>query len=290
MKMRETDLSSLNLYGVKPDNQKSKPALHGIPSNEMKASDNEFSLVQTLINALTEILEMNFSGSLKLLSEERFSRKVHEKVWPSRKDIGSILEFIACYVACRHATVSRDMLTRIIEYLASVSEFSVGDTSDDSNQDTSRRREKLMFALLKGVPESEWDSGYALELAQNARFYQVSSLIYMLKGQYIPALDSYIKDVGEPIYAFAFISNMLRQLADVDSLSFTDFRSAVQKRIPKLIQLSREATFLLVLEHYNKDNQEIISELSSHPDLLFLYLKTMIDCHSHGVPNTLRHH
>ncbi|GLJ14759.1 hypothetical protein SUGI_0239380 [Cryptomeria japonica] len=284
LKMRETDLSSLNLYGVKPDNQKLKPALHEIPSNEMKASDYEFPLVQTLIDALTEILEMSFSGTLKLLNEEILGSKVHEKAWPSRKDIGSLLEFIACYVACRHATVSRVMLTRIIEYLASKNEFSMGDTLDDSNQDISRRREKLMFALLKGVPESEWDSEYALELAQNARFYQVSSLIYMLKGQYIPALDSYIKDVGEPIYAFAFISNMLRQLADVDSLTFTDFRSAVQRRIPKLIQLSREATFLLVLEHYYKESQEIISELSPHPNLLFLYLKTMIDVHSHGVP------
>jgi hypothetical protein len=61
----------------------------------------------------------------------------------------------------------------------------------------------------------------------------------MLKGQYIAALDSYIKDVGEPIYAFAFISNLLKQLADVNASTFANFRSAVLTHIPDLIQLSR---------------------------------------------------
>ncbi|KAH9322060.1 hypothetical protein KI387_016699, partial [Taxus chinensis] len=283
LKMKETDLSSS--YGINSEKQKLKPALHETPSNEMEEFDNGFPLVQTLINALTEILQMNFSGTLRLPNAERLNSKGYDKVWPSRKDTGSLLEFIACFVACRHATVSRGMLTHIIEYLASKSDIATRDTLDGCNGDNiSRGREKLMIALLKGVPESEWDSAYTLELAQKAQFYQVSSLIYMLKGEYIAALDSYIKDVGEPVYAFAFISNMLRQLADVNALTLTDFRSAVRRRIPDLIQLSRESTFVLVLEHFDKENQEIMSELSPHPKLLFLYLKTIIDVRSHGVP------
>lgn len=279
--VKGTNLSSLCPYGSNSEKGMLKSA--SMETNERKTSDNGLSLPQALINALTEILEMSFSGTVRLCNADRLNDKGYEKIWPSRKEIGNLLEFIACFVATRHASVSRAMLTRIMEYLSPKADLVIGDGLDGYSREILRRREKLMFALLKAVPESEWDSAYALELAQQAQFYQASSLIYMLKGQYIAALDSYIKDVGEPIYAFAFISNMLKQLADVNASTFADFRSAVLIRIPDLIQLSREATFLLVLEHFKIENEQIMSGLRPHPKSLFLYLKTIIGVHSNGI-------
>lgn len=279
--VKGTDLSSLGPYGINSEKGRLKSEL--IETNDRKTSDNGSSLSQALIDALTEILEMSFSGTVRLCNADRLNDKGYEKIWPSRKEIGNLLEFIACFIATRHATVSRAMLTRIMEYLAPKADLVIGDGLDGCDREILRRREKLMFALLKAVPESEWDSVYALELSQQAQFYQASSLIYMLKGQYIAALDSYIKDVGEPIYAFAFISNLLKQLADVNASTFANFRSAVLTRIPDLIQLSREATFLLVLEHFKKENEQIMSGLRPHPKSLFLYLKTIIGVHSNGI-------
>lgn len=66
--------------------------------------------------------------------------------------------------------------------------------------------------------------------------FQVCGLIHTSRGQYLTALDSYMKDVDEPIHAFSFISNTLLQLRDTES---ADFQSAVISRIPELVNLSR---------------------------------------------------
>lgn len=50
------------------------------------------------------------------------------------------------------------------------------------------------------------------------------------------ALDSYMKDVDEPVHAFSFINRAFSQLTDNDHAAF---RSAVIFRIPELVELSR---------------------------------------------------
>jgi len=52
----------------------------------------------------------------------------------------------------------------------------------------------------------------------------------------VAALDSYMKDVDEPIHTFSFINKALSQLTDNDRVAF---RSAVILRIPALVELSR---------------------------------------------------
>lgn len=47
----------------------------------------------------------------------------------------------------------------------------------------------------------------------------------------------------------------------------------------------REGTFFLVFYHYDGDNDRTLSELESHPESLFLYLKTVIEVHSTGSLN-----
>lgn len=44
----------------------------------------------------------------------------------------------------------------------------------------------------------------------------------------------------------------------------------------------RECTFLLVLDHFGGESQEILSRLNDHPQSLFLFLKTAIDVHLSG--------
>ena len=66
--------------------------------------------------------------------------------------------------------------------------------------------------------------------------FQVCGLIHTIRHQYLAALDSYMKDVDEPIHTFAYINNMLEKLSDNDSGAF---RSAVISRIPELLVLSR---------------------------------------------------
>ena len=144
-------------------------------------------------------------------------------IWPSKDDRGRILEFISHFVACGDAKISKELLGEIFEYL----------TLENSENIVKERREKEVLALLEAVPETDWEDGYLLDMCEKACFYQVCGFIHNSKHQYIPALDSFMKDVDEPIHAFSYINNLLLQKRP-DS-----FEAAVISRIPNLVQLSR---------------------------------------------------
>lgn len=85
---------------------------------------------------------------------------------------------------------------------------------------------------------------------------QVCGLIHTIRHHYLAALDSYMKDVDEPVHAFSFINDALLQLIDDE---YASFRSAVISRIPELLCLSRYARcykfqfFIFIFVYFLKD-------------------------------------
>ncbi|KAK8509712.1 hypothetical protein V6N13_093565 [Hibiscus sabdariffa] len=236
--------------------------------------DSETMLVQKTIDALVHSLNKNpprIDGS----ASDDDNKSI--EAWPSEKDKGYLFEFIARYVACGSAKIPKTVLNQILEYLTL--ENNSSQSVFTMSTENSKRREKQLLTLLQVVPETDWDQSYVLQLCEKACFYQVCGLIHTIKHQYLSALDSYMKDLEEPIHAFAFINNMLMQLSNGD---YSTFRSAVISRIPELINLSRGETFFLVVDHFNDESPRILSELKSHPKSLFLYLKTVIEVHLSG--------
>lgn len=240
-------------------------------------AESQSSLVQNTVNALVHIIEVDISQADRSAGNDDVRSL---EAWPSKKDIGHMFEFIAFYIACKRADVSRSVLSQILEYLTSENNLPSSVSSKDIK--ASKRKETQVLALLDVVPETDWNASYVLELCDKAQFYQVCGLIHTIRHQYIAALDSYMKDVDEPIHAFSFINNTLLQLSDIESAAF---KSAVISRIPELVQLSREGTFFLVLDHFNKESLHILSELNASPKSLFLYSKTMIEVHLSGTLN-----
>ncbi|XP_061961114.1 uncharacterized protein LOC133681927 [Populus nigra] len=242
-------------------------------NNIMAESQNLW--IQNTINALVQITEKHISRADESAVDNVDTRFVD--TWPSKKDLENLLEFIAYHVACRKAHVSKVVLSQILEYLTS--ESTVPPSVPAHIIETSKEREKQVLALLEVVPETDWNESYVLQLCEKAHFHQVCGLIHTIRHQYLAALDSYMKDVDEPIHTFAYINNMLEKLGDNDSGAF---RSAVISRIPELLVLSREGTFFLVTDHFRAESPHILSELRSHPQSLFLYLKTVIEVHLSG--------
>ncbi|KAE8703626.1 vacuolar protein sorting-associated protein 8-like protein isoform X2 [Hibiscus syriacus] len=240
-------------------------------------AESETMLVQKTIDALVHVLDKNAPRTDG--SASNGDTKSIE-AWPSAKDMGYLFEFIACYVACGRAKIPKNVLNQILEYLTS--ENNSSSSVSTMSTKNSKRREKQLLSLLEVVPETDWDQSCVLQLCENACFYQVCGLIHTIRHQYLAALDSYMKDVEEPIHAFAFINNKLMQLSNGD---YSTFRSAFVSRIPELVNLSREDTFLLVVGHFNDESSRILSELKSHPKSLFLYLKTVIEVHLSGTLN-----
>ncbi|KAG6667166.1 vacuolar protein sorting-associated protein 8 homolog isoform X1 [Carya illinoinensis] len=241
----------------------------------IKENDNGCKnlLVQDMVNALVHILDRDISQTERSGGKDVVGSLEH---WPSKKDIGHIYEFVAYYVACRRANVSKSVLSQIIEYLTSENNFPPNVSTHGT---ISKRREKQVLALLAVVPETDWNASHVLGLCEKAQYYQVCGVIHTSRHRYLAALDSYMKDVDEPIHAFLFINKTVLELSGNE---LAVFQSAVISRIPELVDLSREATFFLVIDHFNNESSHILSELRSHPRSLFLYLKTVIEVHLSG--------
>ncbi|GAB4861531.1 hypothetical protein Ancab_036722 [Ancistrocladus abbreviatus] len=256
--------------------QDSTEAIVGTTNDSEPATQSQDLLLQKIIDALVLILDVDISQTVRsIASDETGSAE-----WPSKKDIGFLIEFIANYVASERAIVSDSVLSQILEYLTSENNMFPSDLTQ--NNESIKRREKQVLALLAVVPETDWKASYVLHLCEKAQFFQVCGLIHSIRHEYLAALDSYMKEVDEPVHTFSFINSALLQLSETESVAF---QSEVISRIPQLTNLSRECTFFLVIDQFNKEIMHILSALRSHPKSLFLYLKTIIEVHLSGTLN-----
>ncbi|XP_071937451.1 uncharacterized protein [Coffea arabica] len=274
----EATLDVLNCAFLEEQNLAFNNLCHDLTSSNVGVKDlgdESQNLVQKLVDVLSLILEASyFQRGCSTSSDDGSSLET----WPSKKDAGHIIEFVTYYVACERAKVSRDILSQILEYLTS--EISFSPSVSRQNIEIHKRREKQLLTLLEVVPDTEWDAPYLLHLCERCQFHQVCGLIHSNRCQYVAALDSYIKAVDESIHALSFIHDMLRRLSETDSEAF---QAAVFSRIGDLVKLDREGTFFLVVVHFHGQSQEILfSQLHSHPESLFLYLKTLVEVHTTG--------
>ncbi|WOK95317.1 hypothetical protein Cni_G04024 [Canna indica] len=236
--------------------------------DDFQSLKNQDAMVQSIVNTLNHILDLE-SEVIKSFPME------DTEVWPSKKDLGQLLEFIAFLVTYRQATITGRVLKHILKHLTSHD----GIQDCPNNKAESSKKEKQVLTLLKVVPPMDWNSDDVMHLCMDAHFHQACGLIHEIRGQYVDALDSYMKDQDEPIHAFAFIHKILFQLKDHEADSF---QAAVMSGIPELVKLSRECAFFLVMDKFSSQFQQILSELQLHPQSLFLFLKTIVDVHLSG--------
>ncbi|KAJ8566117.1 hypothetical protein K7X08_030594 [Anisodus acutangulus] len=278
----EASLDVLQYAFVEGENESYSPAWN--PANS-KTETTEVNistigggnLVQRVVDVLVVILNLSYfqTGGSFNNKDERCTN-----IWPTRKDTEYILDFISFFIASEKAKVSKDTLHQIFQYLT------LGNESYPNVPgriiETFNRKQKQLTALLEVLPEEDWDAHYLLNLCERAQQHQVCGLIHAITHQYLSALDSYMQAVDEPILAFVFVDDMLRQLRGKES---DTFRSAVISRIPDLLKLNREGTFFLIVNHFGEESDYILSQLRSYPESLFLYLKTLIEVHSTGTLN-----
>ncbi|XP_071726434.1 uncharacterized protein [Rutidosis leptorrhynchoides] len=237
--------------------------LHDLSAVENDSTSPSQHLIQKTVDVLAPVLE-----SIKTQPDTD---------WPSKNDINHILDFVSHFIACEGVKVSNELLGQIFEYL--ILEANVPLNVETTSGEYFRRRENEVLALLDAVPETDWDYRCLLDMCEKAHFYQVCGFIHNRKHQYLAALDSFMKDVDEPVHALSYIDYLLRER----SYKRPDaFEAAVISRIPDLVQLSREGTLFIVMEHFFQDFQQLLTDLMSNPKSLFLYLKTIIEAHSTG--------
>ncbi|WOG97677.1 hypothetical protein DCAR_0417018 [Daucus carota subsp. sativus] len=279
----EATLDVLKWAFVEDEVQKSDhPSPVSALSNMDSTKDQFFqNLLQKTIDVLAVIIDQRCSPNNRSVSNYDVEFK---EIWPSKKDISHVIDFVAYYISCQKATVSKNILGEILVYLTSTADVDIHPMVSRQNLQAFRKREKQVLEILEVVNETDWDASYLLSLCEEAQFYQVCGFIHAIGHQNLAALESYMKDAEEPIHAFSFISSTLLQLHGNLSDAFL---SEIMSRIPDLVKLSREGTFFLVVEHFGSDHDRALREMESCPKSLFLYLKTIMEAHTKGSLNFL---
>lgn len=147
----------------------------GEATNINMESDESDKLVQRVVDILAGVLDAGYFRSDSPVCSTDINLV---EAWPSKKDVGHMYDFIAYYVGYGQATVSKDILNQILQYLTS--EVTISDTLSEKTTDISRKREKQLLSLIQVVPETQWDAPYLLHLSEKAQFYQVLLPVYWI--------------------------------------------------------------------------------------------------------------
>ena len=145
-------------------------------AKEDSSNENQDMMVQKTVGALVLILDLHISQSIRSAGSNDSS----SQVWPSKKDIGHLIEFIASYVASGRANVSKSVLSQILEYL--ISDQCVLPNDPEEKSESKKRREKKVLAVLDAVPHNEWNPSYVLHLCEEVQFYQVAWCCMFLRS------------------------------------------------------------------------------------------------------------
>lgn len=160
----EATLEVLGCAFTDVEHPKSSDSPQELINISMEPPESE-KLIQRMVDILADILE---ASCLKTGSPICCPDSDFVEVWPSRKDVCLMYDFIAHYVACEKANVSRGILTKILEYLTSDI-----NTSNTQTVEIFKKREKKLLSLIQAVPGSHWDAPYLLRLSGKADFHQV---------------------------------------------------------------------------------------------------------------------
>ena len=68
------------------------------------------------------------------------------------------------------------------------------------------------------------------------------------KGDYVAALDSYMKDREKPENAFQYILDILSAQKGIPEDILIEFRKSTLARLPQLLQLSRYGLQILIID------------------------------------------
>ena len=160
----ESTLDVLRIAFVEDDGFRDA-TVDNLKDNDLNADDQNM-LVQKTVDALVIVLDIDISQSVRSCGSDDTAKVV----WPSKKDIGHLIEFVASYVASKRADVCKSVLSQILEYLTSENHIVLNEC-EQLNE--SKIREKKVLSLLDAVPQTEWNQSYVLHLCDKAKFHQV---------------------------------------------------------------------------------------------------------------------
>lgn len=175
----EATLDVLKCAFVEDELQKSDHSLpdSAHPNMDFTKDNSIQNLTQNMVDVLAAIIDQTYSQTNRSINNYNIESN---KIWPSKKDISHVVDFVAYYISCGKATVSKNILGEILVYLTSTSDVGIHPVVSRQNLQAFRKREKQVLEILEVVTETDWDASFVLSLCEEAQFYQVTSLPFVV--------------------------------------------------------------------------------------------------------------
>lgn len=249
--------------------------------------DKQKTISQATVDAVVALLydmDEREEDAIDSNTDKKHVNYQNNTIKGSGKTECAILEFIARHVAANRASVNRNILMRVLSFLARPS-------IEDPNGMKSLEKENvfsdiILYFRIESMSNSvdPLNAKYldeALHLAHSAAFHQAEAKILNARGFYLDSLQSLIKDNRFPGAPFTYIRSVLGD-KKISEENKENFRFELRHVLRHLIKLDASATAELFLESYPKEDlQRTILDLSTDPDAQFKLLDEMIkfkDC------------
>ncbi|XP_078129993.1 vacuolar protein sorting-associated protein 8 homolog isoform X2 [Sander vitreus] len=180
--------------------------------------------------------------------------------------VGGLFTFLARQLAKPDNTlfVNRKLFDQVLEFLC---------CPDDDSRHTERQQVLLELLQVGGVVQ--FNEERLLALAENAKFYQICEFLYEKKHLYDRIIDCYLRDPLRKGEIFNYIHNLM-SMPGYSPEEKQIVKDKGLQHIQELVTLDPSKSADLVVFHYAKEVQQIISELQDD-QLLFKFLNCLLE-------------
>ncbi|XP_028460055.1 vacuolar protein sorting-associated protein 8 homolog isoform X2 [Perca flavescens] len=180
--------------------------------------------------------------------------------------VGGLFTFLARQLAKPDNTlfVNRKLFDQVLEFLC---------CPDDESRHTERQQVLLELLQVGGVVQ--FNEERLLALAENAKFYQICEFLYEKKHLYDRIIDCYLRDPLRKGEIFSYIHNLM-SMPGYSTEEKQMVKDKGLQHIQELVTLDPSKSADLVVFHYAKEVQQIISELQDD-QLLFKFLNCLLE-------------
>ncbi|XP_034754427.1 vacuolar protein sorting-associated protein 8 homolog, partial [Etheostoma cragini] len=180
--------------------------------------------------------------------------------------VGGLFTFLARQLAKPDNTlfVNRKLFDQVLEFLC---------CPDDDSRHTERQQVLLELLQVGGVVQ--FNEERLLALAEKAKFYQICEFLYEKKHLYDRIIDCYLRDPLRKGEIFSYIHNLM-SMPGYSPEEKKVVKDKGLQHIQELVMLDPSKSADLVVFHYAKEVQQIISELQDD-QLLFKFLNCLLE-------------
>nr|CAG8490775.1 4813_t:CDS:10 [Entrophospora candida] len=212
-----------------------------------------------------------FLQALEEAFEDSYLNGVMTSGFPESSEFAhSDISHLYCFVARnlpkypQFLLLPHSTLHRILVYL-----------SKDNDSQTREVRQFAVECLLSIYTPN--DENKMIELYENAGFSRVLEHIYKVDKKYGLLITTYLKDPAQKNEAFKCIEELLGQENKLTEKQRDDILNTIMMRIEEFVEIDGEKTASIIKTYFRGDHQTVITNLSSSPARLFLYLRGLLE-------------